>query len=72
MSNVNIRRAVENIRANTTVYTPIVETVVNAIQAIEDKGVSTGLVTIRVHRDNQIELNGGLAEFVVSRLRIMA
>jgi hypothetical protein len=27
MSNVNIKRAVENIRANTTVYTPIVETV---------------------------------------------
>jgi len=37
MSNVNIRRAVENIKSGTTVYTPIVETIVNAIQAIDSK-----------------------------------
>ena len=30
MSNINIKRAVENIRANTTVYTPVVEMIVNA------------------------------------------
>jgi hypothetical protein len=34
MSNINIKRAVENIRANTTVYTPVVEIIVNAIQEI--------------------------------------
>jgi histidine kinase/DNA gyrase B/HSP90-like ATPase len=56
MSNVNIKRAVENIRANTTVYTPIVEAVVNAIQAIEDSGVRNGKIAIRVHRDRQLEL----------------
>jgi hypothetical protein len=38
MSSVNIKRAIENIKSNTTVYTPIVEVIVNAIQAIEDKG----------------------------------
>ena len=37
MSNVNIKRAVENIRSGTTVYTPLVEVIVNAIQAIEVK-----------------------------------
>jgi Histidine kinase-, DNA gyrase B-, and HSP90-like ATPase len=57
MSNVNIKRAVENIRANTTVYTPIVETVVNAIQAIESRKVKNGKIAIRVHRDRQLELD---------------
>lgn len=62
MSNVNIRRAVENIRANTTVYTPIVEVVVNAIQAIESAGRTDGEIYIRVHRDGQLEMDGGLPE----------
>lgn len=62
MSNINIRRAVENIRANTTVYTPIVEAVVNAIQAIESNGKTPGKIFIRVHRSEQIELDGGLSE----------
>lgn len=62
MSNVNIRRAVENIRANTTVYTPIVEVVVNAIQAIESNGRTDGEIFIRVHRDGQLEMDGGLPE----------
>jgi len=38
MSNVIIKRAVENIRRGTSVYTPIIELVVNSIQAIEEKG----------------------------------
>ena len=38
MSNVNIRRAVENIWANTTVYTPVVEVIVIAIQSINEAG----------------------------------
>lgn len=62
MSNIDIKRAVENIRANTTVYTPIVEVVVNAIQAIESKGRTDGKITIRAHRANQLELSSGLSE----------
>lgn len=59
MSNVNIKRAVENIRSGTSVYTPIVETVVNAIQAIEEAGVSkTGRIKISIHRSKQEELDG--------------
>lgn len=34
MSNVNIKSAVENIRANTTGYTPSVEMIVNATQSL--------------------------------------
>lgn len=69
MSNVNIRRVVENIRSGTTVYTPLVETIVNAIQAIEAAGTSTGHVDILVERSKQTELDGAIPSvesFVVS------
>lgn len=59
MSNINVRRAVENIRSGTNVYTPLVETVVNAIQAIEAGRVDAGRVDILVHRSPQQELEGG-------------
>lgn len=62
MSNVNIKRAIENIRANTTIYTPIVEVVVNAIQAIESGGRKPGRIAIRVRRHDQLEIDGGLPE----------
>jgi len=61
MSNVNIIRAVENIRSGTTVYTPLVETIVNAIQAIEDKGELNGKIEIVVERSRQEELDKKVA-----------
>lgn len=57
MSNVNIRRAVENIRANTTVYTPVIEMIVNAIQAIDESENRVGKVAIRALRSSQDELD---------------
>ncbi|HBP6433537.1 sensor histidine kinase [Pseudomonas aeruginosa] len=62
MSNVNIKRAVENIRANTTVYTPVVEMIVNAIQAIDEAGRKDGKVQVRAQRSAQIEQDGSLPE----------
>ena len=62
MSNINIKRAIENIRATTTVYTPIVEVIVNAIQAIEETGQSEGKVTVSARRSSQVELGDGLSE----------
>lgn len=62
MSNVNIKRAVGNIRASTNVYTPVVEMIVNAIQAIDATGRKDGKVAIRIVRDDQRELDGGLPE----------
>lgn len=59
MSNVHIQRTVDNIRANTTIYTPIIETTVNAIQAIEASKISNGSVTITVHRSSQKEIDDG-------------
>jgi len=58
MSNVNIKRAVENIRSGTTVYTPLVEVIVNAIQAIESKDASDGVIEIVTVRSDQKELDG--------------
>jgi nitrogen-specific signal transduction histidine kinase len=57
MSNVNIRRAVENIRGQTSVYTPLIEIVVNAIQAIESSGRKDGRVIVKALRAPQFELD---------------
>ena len=62
MSNVNIRRAVENIRANTTVHTPVVETIVNAIKRSRSQDARHGKVSVRVHRNLQTETDGSLPE----------
>lgn len=57
MSNVNIKRAIENIKSGTNAYTPLVEVIVNAIQAIEGKNEKDGKVTIAVERSTQIEMD---------------
>jgi len=62
MSNVNIKRAVDNIRTNTTVYTPVVEMIVNAIQAIDEAGKMDGKVSIRAQRSSQTLMDGSLPE----------
>ena len=62
MSNVNIKRTVENIRASTTIYTPIVEAVVNGIEAIGSTGRADGKIGVRVHRADQLEMDGSLPE----------
>ena len=56
MSNINIPRAVENIRSTTTVFTPIVEIIVNAIDAIEEARQPVGLIRLHVRRAAQQEL----------------
>ena len=65
MSNLNIKRVVEYIRSLTTVYTPIVETVVNAIEAIDERPPPNGgRIAIRVLRSQQIELDGSAPDIV--------
>jgi hypothetical protein len=62
MSNVNVKRLVENIRSGTNVYTPLVELIVNAIQAIDEKKNSNGLVEIEVLRNGQADMIDRLEE----------
>jgi ribosome-associated translation inhibitor RaiA len=69
MSNVNIKRAIGNIRSSTTVYTPIVETIVNGIQAIEEKKEVNGTVLITVIRSSQQELDDKLPKIVGIKVR---
>ena len=62
MSKVNVKRAIENIRAKTNVYTPVVEMIVNAIQAIDESGRTDGEVSVRALRNSQAELDGSLPD----------
>lgn len=64
MSNVNIKRAIENIRSGTNVYTPIVEVVVNAIQAIESLDKSDGHIEILLSRSPQLDSEDSLSEII--------
>lgn len=65
MSNVNIKRAVDNIRSGTNVYTPLVEVVVNAIQAIESlEKKDKGRVIVEINRSRQAELNDSPVDIV--------
>ncbi|PWB21306.1 ATP-binding protein [Comamonas sp. JNW] len=58
MSRLHIQRAVDNISSHTTtVFTPIVEVVVNAIEAIEEANVSDGVIKIYLKREAQKELD---------------
>ena len=68
MSNVNITRLVENIRSGTNVYTPIVELIVNSIQAIDESKSGSGSVDIQIKREGQEDLEGlrGVDGFIVS------
>ncbi len=69
MSNVNIKRAVDNIRRNTTVYTPVVESVVNAIQAIEECQAVAGRVLVKALRARQADLDESLADITGFAIR---
>jgi hypothetical protein len=58
MSNVNIKRAVDNIRAgSTSIYTPVIELIVNGIQAIAAApGATLGEIKVSVLRDGTKDL----------------
>lgn len=57
MSNIHIKRAVSNIREKTSIYTPIVEAIVNSIQAIKSKDEKNGLIAVTLKRNGQLEIN---------------
>lgn len=61
VSNINIKRTVENIRSGTNVYTPVVELIVNGIQAIKAVKPTGGTVKVKVLRSDQAELGDAIA-----------
>jgi len=68
VSNVNIRRTVEFIGSATSIYTPIIEVIVNGIQAIESSRRKEGKVAVHVLRDEQLEVDGSLPDVVGFRV----
>jgi hypothetical protein len=56
MSNINIRRVIDNIRSGTTVYTPVIELIVNAIQAMAPGQGADGVITVTVVRSEDTNL----------------
>ena len=61
MSNINIKRTIENIRSGTNVYTPVIELIVNAIQAIRAMKPTGGIINVTVLRSAQAELGDQLS-----------
>lgn len=61
MGQVPIKRIIDNIGSGTNVYSPLIEIVVNAIQAIESRGNQDGQVRIIVKRSFQEDLTEGLS-----------
>jgi nitrogen fixation/metabolism regulation signal transduction histidine kinase len=55
MSKINILGIVKNIKSKTNVYTPIVEAVVNSIEAIGNK--PNGKIEIVVYRENTLKFD---------------
>ncbi|MBW7964143.1 ATP-binding protein [Bradyrhizobium sp. BR 10261] len=68
MTSINIKRAIENIRSGTTVYTPVIELIVNAIQAIREVKPTGGLVNVTILRhiqDDMIDKIASVDGFIV-------
>ena len=58
MSLINIKRLVDFIKPGTTsVYSPLIELIVNGIEAIKAKEEKHGKVTIVVLRDTQLDID---------------
>jgi hypothetical protein len=60
LSKINVKRVVDNMSRDISIYTPVVEMIVNAVQAIEETGRADGHVHVRVIRGLQPELETGL------------
>lgn len=56
-ADINVDRFIENTVGKTTVYTPIIEAIVNAIDAIDEAGVVDGKVIVKLKRANVLKLD---------------
>jgi len=56
MSKINIKGLVKNIKTRANVYTPVIEAIVNSIQAIEESERDNGRIIITLRREKQAQL----------------
>ena len=58
MSKLNIAGIVKNIKSRSNIFTPIIEAVVNSIEAIVESGQANGQVIITVKRQETLDFDG--------------
>ena len=63
MSKINISGIVRNIKSKSNIYTPIVEAIVNSIEAIGNK--DNGKIEITLYRENILDLKTANPQFKV-------
>lgn len=65
MSKINIQGTIDNIKSRSNVYSPLVEAVVNSIEAIDETtNKNKGKIIITVIRDNVLKFDGILSEII--------
>lgn len=64
MSKINILGIITAIKSKTNVYSPIIEAVVNSIEAIQEAKIPQGDITISVKREDALELDDALPKIV--------
>lgn len=60
MSKINVLGTINDISSKTTVYSPIIEAVVNAVHAVKEKRDNGGIIEIVLIRDNQTTADGSI------------
>lgn len=60
MSKINIQGIIDNIRSKSNVYTPVIEAIVNSIQAIEEKRINDGQIEVILTRENVLNFSDSL------------
>lgn len=55
MSRINIQGTIDNIKSKSNVYTPVIESIVNSIQSITNKGKQNGKIEVILHREKILE-----------------
>lgn len=60
MSKINIIGILSNIKSKSNIYTPIIEAIVNSIEAISETKRKNGEINIILKRDNDINFENSL------------
>lgn len=60
MSKLNILGIIKNIRSKSNIYTPIVEAVVNSIDAIREAQRSDGQIDVIIKRNQTLNFDGAI------------
>jgi len=64
MSKINILGIISAIKSKTNVYSPVIEAIVNSIEAIQEAKIPQGEIIISVKREDALELDDSLPKIV--------